>query len=248
MVSENLGYADFFKFLLNQGEAYETIPAERFDINAWHGTNTGDVITKTGTFLKSISLFDHLEFGITSRDVASMSVSTRKLIEHSFLALLDSGIDYRGRNVGCYMASTMDTSFTADPNNIEAAGSFAGYPYMTANKVSYHLDIRGPSIPTTTACSSTASALYLAVQALRLRDCESAVIGGCQLNYRVEDWIQYSDGKVLSVDGRCKPLDASADGFSRGEGVAVLVVKRLDDAIQDGDHIYASVSMLCSCT
>ncbi|KAK0453924.1 hypothetical protein EV421DRAFT_720319 [Armillaria borealis] len=241
MVSENLGYADFFEFLLNQGEAYETIPAERFDINAWHGTSTGDVITKTGTFLKSISLFDHLEFGITSRDVASMSVSTRKLIEHSFLALLDSGVDYRGRNVGCYMASTMDTSFTADPNNIEAAGSFAGYPYMTANKVSYHLDLRGPSIPTTTACSSTASALYLAVQALRLRDCESAVIGGCQLNYRVEDWIQYSDGKVLSVDGRCKPLDASADGFSRGEGVAVLVVKRLDDAIQDGDHIYASI-------
>ncbi|KAK0190671.1 hypothetical protein F5146DRAFT_1194907 [Armillaria mellea] len=241
MVSENLGYADFFEFLLNQGEAYETIPAERFDINAWHGTNTGDVITKKGTFLKSISLFDHLEFGITSRDVASMSVSTRKLIEHSFLALLDSGIDYRGRNVGCYMASTMDTSFTADPNNIEAAGSFAGYPYMTANKVSYHLDLRGPSIPTTTACSSTASALYLAVQALRLRDCESAVVGGCQLNYRVEDWIQYSDGKVLSVDGRCKPFDASANGFSRGEGVAVLVVKRLDDAIQDGDHIYASI-------
>lgn len=241
MVSENLDYANFFEFLLNQSEAYETIPVERFDINAWHGTKTGDVITKTGTFLKSISLFDHIEFGITSRDVASMSVSTRKLIEHSFLALLDSGIDYRGRNVGCYMASTMDTSFTADPNNIEAAGSFAGYPYMTANKVSYHLDLRGPSIPTTTACSSTASALYLAVQALRLRDCESAVIGGCQLNYRVEDWVQYSDGKVLSVDGRCKPLDASADGFSRGEGVAVLVVKRLDDAIQDGDHIYASI-------
>ncbi|KAK0461850.1 uncharacterized protein EV420DRAFT_1527612 [Desarmillaria tabescens] len=240
-VSENLGYADFFEFLLNQGSAYETIPTERFDINAWHGTNTGDVITKTGTFLKSISLFDHLEFGITSRDVASMSVSTRKLIEHSFLALLDSGIDYRGRNVGCYMASTMDTSFTADTANIEAAGSFAGYPYMTANKVSYHLDLRGPSIPTTTACSSTASALYLAVQALRLRDCESAIVGGCQLNYRVEDWIQYSDGKVLSVDGRCKPFDASADGFSRGEGVAVLVIKQLDDALRDGDYIYASI-------
>ncbi|KAK0189611.1 thiolase-like protein [Armillaria mellea] len=208
---------------------------------AWYGKKNDSVVTKKGSFLKSIALFDPVEFGITSRDVVTMAVSTRKLIEHSFLALLDAGIDYRGHNVGCFMSSTMETVYTADPTNVESAGSLAGYPYAAANKVSYHLDLRGPTIPTTTACSSTATALYLAVQALRARDCEAAVVGGCQLNYTVEDWVQYSNGKILSPDGECKPFDASADGFSRSEGVVVLVVKLLDQAISDGDHIYASI-------
>ncbi|KAK0447900.1 putative polyketide synthase [Desarmillaria tabescens] len=241
VLPENLGHSAFFQFLLDKRQSYETIPLERFDIDTWYGKKTSNVVTKKGSFLKSIALFDPLEFGISSRDVAAMAVSTRKLIEHSFLALLDSGIHYRGQNVGCFMSSTMETTYTTHLVNEELAGSLAGYPYSAANKVSYHLDLRGPTIPTTTACSSTASALYLAVQALRAGDCEAAVVGGCQLNYTVEDWIQYSDGKVLSPDGECKPFDASADGFSRGEGVAVIVVKFLDQAISDGDHIYASI-------
>ncbi|KAK0216124.1 putative polyketide synthase [Armillaria fumosa] len=240
-LAENLDHSSFFQFLLDKRQSYENIPIERFDIDAWYGKKTGSVVTKKGSFLKSIALFDPLEFGITSRDVATMAVSTRKLIEHGFLALLDAGIDYRGQNVGCFMSSTMETGYTADPTNVELAGSLSGYPYAAANKVSYHLDLRGPTIPTTTACSSTATALYLAVQALRAGDCEAAVVGGCQLNYTVEDWVQYSDGKILSPDGECKPFDASADGFSRSEGVAVLVVKPLDQAISDGDHIYASI-------
>ncbi|KAK0480492.1 putative polyketide synthase [Armillaria luteobubalina] len=240
-LAENLGHSSFFQFLLDKRQSYENIPIERFDIDAWYGKKTGSVVTKKGSFLKSIALFDPLEFGITSRDVATMAVSTRKLIEHSFLALLDAGIDYRGQNVGCFMSSTMETGYTADPTDVELAGSLAGYPYAAANKVSYHLDLRGPTIPTTTACSSTATALYLAVQALRAGDCEAAVVGGCQLNYTVEDWVQYSDGKILSPDGECKPFDASANGFSRSEGAAVLVVKLLDRAISDGDHIYASI-------
>ncbi|KAK0432695.1 thiolase-like protein [Armillaria borealis] len=238
---ENLGYSAFFQFLLDKRQSYENIPLERFDIDAWYGKKNGSIVTKKGSFLKSIALFDPVEFGITSRDVATMAVSTRKLVEHSFLALLDAGIDYRGQNVGCFMSSTMETAYAADPTNAESAGSLAGYPYAAANKVSYHLDLRGPTIPTTTACSSTATALYLAVQALRAGDCEAAVVGGCQLNYTVEDWVQYSNGKILSPDGECKPFDASADGFSRSEGVAVLVVKLLDRAISDGDHIYASI-------
>ncbi|SJL11223.1 uncharacterized protein ARMOST_14626 [Armillaria ostoyae] len=77
----------------------------------------------------------------------------------------------------------METAYSADPTNVESAGSLAGYPYAAANEVSYHLDLRGPTIPTTTACSFTATTLYLAVQTLRTGDCEAAVVGGCQLNY-----------------------------------------------------------------
>lgn len=156
-----------------------------------------------GAFLKNLSQFDHLEFGITAKDAKSMAVSTRKLIELSFLALLDSAIDYRGRNVGCFMSGIVfDILTIADADEFDTSGSFAGGAFMIANKVSYHLDLLGllpsfvsksiihvngslgPSIPTDSACSSTLTALHLAVQALRAGECESAVVGGCQLNHR----------------------------------------------------------------
>ncbi len=178
-----------------------------------------------------------------------MSLSTRKLLELSFLALLDSGIDYRGRDVGCYMSGVaFDMMSVADPVSIpnssstsahqllqdefEARGSFAGIPCMIANRVSYHLDLVGPSVPTDTACSSSLTAMHLAVQALRSGDCESAIVGGCQLNHRfvrsfnfqfirliptlflrLVDFLQYSQGSVLAPDGKCKPFDASANGY-----------------------------------
>ncbi|KAL0569047.1 Mycolipanoate synthase [Marasmius crinis-equi] len=133
----------------------------------------------------------------------------------------------------------MDT--VIDPANVTTRGSLAGYPYMTANRVSYHLDLRGPSIPTTTACSASASALHLAVQAIRAGDCDAAVVGACQLNFGLEDWLQYSDAKVLSPDGKCKPFSQFADGFGRGEGVASIVLKPLECAQKDGDKIYGVV-------
>ncbi|KAJ6512896.1 hypothetical protein C8R45DRAFT_1206846 [Mycena sanguinolenta] len=245
---ENLNHETFFRFLLEGGQAYQKIPMERFNAEAWKGHGLGKVITDRGAFLKNISLFDHVEFGISAKDARSMSVSTRKLIELSFLALLDSGIHYRGQRVGCYTSGIpFDILTVADPDEYEARGSFAGGPCMIANKISYHLDLLGkfwlcgPSIPIDTACSSSLTALHLAVQALRSGDCEAAVVGGCQLNHRFIDFIQYSQGGVLSPDGTCKPFDASANGFSRGEGAVAIVVKLLEDAIRDGDRIYASI-------
>ncbi|KAJ3899904.1 polyketide synthase [Lentinula edodes] len=231
----NLTYQDAFRFLCAKGESYETFPPNRFKGDS----HLGRVITDMGSFLKDVHLFDPMEFGISARDAKAMSPATRKLLELSFLALNDSEIDYRGRNIGCYMTAEMYS--TANPFDQESQGSFAGYPYMIANKVSYHLDLTGPSIPVQTACSSSAVAAHLAVQALRNGDCEAALIGGCQLNLREEDWIQYSDGHVLSPNGKCKPLDASADGFAKGEGAVVIVLKLLEDALRDGDHVYALI-------
>ncbi|THH18839.1 hypothetical protein EW146_g2208 [Bondarzewia mesenterica] len=238
----NLNHEDFFQFLLQRLDAYEKIPSDRFNVDSWKGQGPGRVITTGGAFLKNISLFDHLEFGITAKDAKSMAVSTRKLIELSFLALLDSGMDYRGRNVGCFMSGVpFDLLTIADADEFDARGSFAGGSFTIANRVSYHLDLLGPSVPTDTACSSSMTALHLAVQALRAGDCESAVVGGCQLNHRFIDWIQYSQGSILAPDGKCKPFDSSADGFPRGEGAAVIVVKLLEDALRDEDYIYASI-------
>lgn len=156
----------------------------------------------TGSFLKGIDLFDNVEFGISARDARTMSPATRKLIEHCFLALVDSGIDYRSRNVGCFTSGTnLELTNVAGPvspafigivvnlnrgpqDEYDCEGSFAGYPSMVSNRVSTHLDLLGPSVPTDTACSSSMTALHLAVQSLYSGDCDAAVVGGCQLNHR----------------------------------------------------------------
>ncbi|KAF7328513.1 hypothetical protein MVEN_02538600 [Mycena venus] len=176
----NLNHDTFFDFLLSKKQAYQEFPSDRFGTDLYSGRNLGQSTTTVGTFLKDIHLFDPAEFGITAKDAKAMALGTRKLIETTFLALLDSGIDYRGRNVGAYMSAVaIDTLGMARADVYDPRGSFAGYPYMVANKVSYHLDLLGPSVPVDTACSSTMTALHLAVQAIRAGDCESAVVGGC---------------------------------------------------------------------
>lgn len=101
----------------------------------------------------------------------------------------------------------------AEQDEFDAHGSFAGVPAMVANRISYHLDLTGPSIPVDTACSSSLTATHLAVQAIRMRDCDTAVVGGMQLNHRFVDWVQYSQGGILAPDGKCKPFDAGANGL-----------------------------------
>ncbi|KAG2142363.1 hypothetical protein DEU56DRAFT_979550 [Suillus clintonianus] len=226
--TSNLDYASFFDFLVNEHQAYEKIPSDRFNIDALKGVNIGEVSAAQGAFLKDLDLFDHIEFGISSKDAKNMTIGTRKLIELAFLALLDSGIDYRGKNIGAYMASVAhDAWMIAGEDETEARGSLAYSPSMVANRVSYHLDLRGPSIPTDTACSSSLSAFHLAIQAIR--------------NGEFVDWLAYSQGGILAPDGVCKPFDASANGFSRGEGAVVMVLKPLEKALLDNDHIYATV-------
>ncbi|KAE9386159.1 hypothetical protein BT96DRAFT_928410 [Gymnopus androsaceus JB14] len=239
---KNLDHSSFFNFLLDKQQSYCKIPSERFNIDAWKGGSLGHISVDTASFLKDIGSFDNMEFGVSSKDARAMAPATRKLIEHSFLALHDSGIDYRGRNIGCFSSGTAyEITSVSEPNELDAQGSFAGIYSMIANRISYHLDLRGPSIPIDTACSSSCIALHLAVNAILVGDCEAAVVAGCQLNQRFTDWFNYSQGSVLAPDGKCKPFDASADGFSRAEGTAAIVVKPLEDAIHDGDHIYGTI-------
>ncbi|KAJ7020957.1 thiolase-like protein, partial [Mycena alexandri] len=208
----------------------------------WKGEGLGQINAEKGSFLKDIDLFDHVEFGISSRDARAMAPATRKLIELCFLALLDSGIDYRKENIGCYMsANSINLSNVSNPDAYEPRGSFAGGPSMVANRVSNHLDLLGPSVPVDTACSSSQTAMHLAVQGILNGDCKAAVVGGCQINHSLVDWITYSQAKVLSTDGKCKPFDASADGFGRAEGGVVVVIKPLEDALRDRDGIYATI-------
>ncbi|KAF7351064.1 Polyketide synthase [Mycena sanguinolenta] len=239
---DNFDHQSFFDFLLSGKDATERVPKDRFNIEGWQGSHLGQVLPEEACFLKNVHLFDHFEFGISSKDALTMGVATRKLVEHSFLALLDSGINSRSQNVGAYTSGiAFDILSSADADEWDVRDGFGGGAAAVANRISYQLDLLGPSIPVDTACSSSLMALHLGVQALRAGDCEAAVIGGSQVNQRFLDWIFYSQLSILAPAGKSSPFDASADGFGRGEAVVVLVIKLLEDAIRDGDKIYATV-------
>ncbi|KAJ7842961.1 polyketide synthase [Mycena olivaceomarginata] len=215
----NFDHQSFFDFLLTGQDATERVPRERFNIDGWQGSHLGQVLPEEACFLKNVDLFDHFEFGISAKDAVALGVGTRKLVEHAFLALLDSGIDSRSQNVGVYSSAVaFDILSAADADEFDARDGFGGGAAAVANRISYHLDLLGPSIP-----------------------CEAAVIGGSQINHRFLDWISYSQWSILSPGGKSIPFDASADGFGRGEAVVVMVIKLLENAIRDGDKIYATV-------
>ncbi|KAI0739465.1 ketoacyl-synt-domain-containing protein [Daedaleopsis nitida] len=239
---QDFDYHSFFDFLISKGEAYEKIPSSRFNISSIRGRAMGQVLTDTGAFLKDLDSFDHMEFGVTAKDAKCMPVGLRKLIHVTFLSLQDSGIDYRGKNIACFMSAVAhDIVSVSGLDEADVESSFAYAPSMIANRVSYHFDLRGPSVPVDTACSSSLYATHLAAQALRNGECDAAVVGGAQINHRFSEWLTYTQGGILSPDGKCKPFDISANGFGRGEGVVVIVLKPLEAAMRDHDHIYATL-------
>ncbi|KAF7356480.1 Polyketide synthase [Mycena venus] len=127
-------------------------------------------------------------------------------------------------------------------DEIDTDGSFSWMMCGMANRASYALDLTGPSVYLDTACSSSLTGFHLAVNAIEKGDCSAAIVGAAQTNRDMREWKAYAQGGVLSPDGMCKPMDDTADGFGRGEGAVVVVLKRLDLAIQDNDHIYCVVA------
>src|SRR5262249_28860431 len=110
---------------------------------------------------------------------------------------------------------------------------------IASNRVSYVLNLRGPSLSVDTACSSSLVAVHLAVQALRNRECDAALAGGVNMILSPETKIAFAKARMLAPDGKCRPLDASANGYVRGEGCAMIVLKRMTDPVRDGGNILA---------
>ena len=149
-----------------------------------------------------------------------------------------------GSNTGVYvgvMASEWSSVHLTDFARITAQqGAGAGY-FMSANRLSYHLDLKGPSVAVDTACSSSLVAVHQACAALRAGACDQALAGGVNLVLTPALNIFYTQAGLSAPDGRCKPFSAHADGIGRGEGVAVLVLRRLADAVDAGLPIYAVI-------
>lgn len=198
-----------------------------------------------GGFIGDVERFDPAPFRIAPAEAAVMDPHQRLFLETVWHALEDAGIrpcDLRGRPVGVF-AAMYSTSYlqrrapSGDP--LAVPGGLAS---MVANRTSFVFDWRGPSETVDTACSSGLVAVHRALRALRSGECEVAVIGGVSLLLSDVESARLADLGVLADDGICRAFDAAASGQARGEGVGVLVLKRLDAAKRDGDRVRAVVA------
>ena len=246
------GADQLWDFLLARGDGIIEVPADRWSLDRYYDPNPdmpGRMYIRSGGFLQdSLWDFDPEFFGISPREASIMDPQQRLLLEVTQEALDDAGVSGRvaGRPVGVYVGA-----FTADnmvlrhlPHTVAAMNSHtvtAGTFTMLSNRISFAYDLRGPSMTIDTACSSSLVALHEATQAIARGEIELALVGGVNAMLTPEMFVGMCKGRFLAEDGHCKTFDAAADGYARGEGAGVLVLKPLADATRDHDRIYAVI-------
>ena len=203
--------------------------------------------TRWGAFLEDIEGFDADFFGITPREAALMDPQQRILLEVTWEALEHARItprDLAGTDTGVFMGVGSDDygrRLLEDLPRIEAWTGIGGAFCAVANRISYTLDLRGPSVAVDTACSASLVALHMACQSLRAGESPVAIAGGVLVMAGPGLTLVLDAAGATAPDGRCKSFDASADGYGRGEGAGVVVLKTLSAAQRDGDRILALI-------
>ncbi|MEU1849965.1 type I polyketide synthase [Streptomyces sp. NPDC019990] len=236
--------------LLAGTDAVGQVPAGRwrnFTGTAPDVTALMESTTQWGAFLDDIEGFDADFFGITPREAEVMDPQQRLVLEVSCEALDHAGVPahaLRGTRTGVFVglsALEYGQLTTSDPARLTPWTSTGAAGSIVANRVSYLLDLRGPSITTDSACSSSLVAVHLACRSLRGGECDTALAAGVNVLLSPAVTASFEQAGALAADGRCKPFDAAADGITRGEGCGVVVLKRLADARRDGDRVLAVV-------
>jgi acyl transferase domain-containing protein len=207
----------------------------------------GHMATRWGGFLDDIEKFDADFFGISPREAEKLDPSQRLLLETAWEACEDAGIDAKtlsGTPVGVFVGqwvSDFENRLFENLNILDLHATNGSGRYASAGRLSYFLGLNGPSISIDTACSSSLVAVHLACQSLRARETPLAFAGGVNVILQPQITIAYSQGGMMAPDGRCKFGDADGDGYVRSEGVGLLLLKRLSDAMADGDLIHAVI-------
>ncbi|PQM45077.1 Phthiocerol synthesis polyketide synthase type I PpsA [Mycobacterium talmoniae] len=203
--------------------------------------------TRWGSFLTDIDAFDADFFEISRREAAKMDPQQRLLLEVAWEALEHAGIPpttLRRSQTGVFAGACFSEYgylASTDLPTVDAWSNTGGALSIIANRLSYFLDLRGPSVAVDTACSSSLVAVHLACQSLRMRDSQLAIAAGVNLLLSPAVFHGFDQAGALSPTGRCHAFDAAADGFVRGEGCGVVVLKRFSDALRDGDRVLAVV-------
>jgi acyl transferase domain-containing protein/trans-aconitate methyltransferase len=239
----------FWQAIASGVDAITTVPAERWDAAALFDASSrpGRSYSRHGGFLEHIDQFDAAFFNITPREAESMDPQHRMLLELSWEALEHAAIPptaLADGDAGVFIglsASDYGRLVLAARDEIDSYASFGAAHSIAAGRISYALDLHGPSLVVDTACSSGLTAVHLACEALRNGKTGVALAGASNLMLGPESTISFSDAGMLARDGRCKAFDAAADGYVRGEGCAVVVLKRLRDALDDGDRVLAVI-------
>ena len=242
----------FWRLLHDGVDTVTDIPADRWDVEAYYDPNPGvpgKMLSKRGSFLHHVDRFDPQFFGISPREALSMDPQQRLFLEVSWEALEDAGYapdKLLGSRTGVFMG-ICKTDYAQrqmklnDPCRFDTYYASGNAYSIASGRLSYLLGLQGPSISVDTACSSSLVAVHLACQSLRNAECRMTLVGGVNLILSPEITIAYSQSSMLAADGRCKTFDAAADGFVQGEGCGVVVLKRLSDALADGDRILALI-------
>ncbi|MGD1807095.1 type I polyketide synthase [Dapis sp. BLCC M126] len=245
---------DAFWELLRRGmDAAIEVPPERWNVDSYYHPDPGTIgkmYVRQSNFLhEEIDKFDADFFGIAPKEAVSMDPQQRLLLEVSWEALENAGIapnkqtgSCNGVFIGINNSDYMQLQMNSSNGNSLGAYFFTGNtPSVAAGRLSYYLGWQGPTMAVDTACSSSLVATHLACQSLRAGECNLAIAGGVNLIISPQGNLVLSQMRALSTDGRCKTFDAAADGYGRGEGCGVVVLKRLSDAISDNDNILAVI-------
>lgn len=233
--------------LLDRRSGHCGIPESRFRAEAFYHPDAdrpGSINSTSGYFIREdIHAFENAFFGIHNKEASSMDPQQRKLLEVAYEALESAGVTLEaisGSNTGVFVGNfTVDhmTMQYKDPEYFSRYSATGSDPTILANRITHCFDLRGPSSVIDTACSSSLYSLHAACSALDAHECDGALVASANLIQSPELQLIAVKAGILSPDGMCHTFDSTANGYGRAEAVSSLYLKRLSDAIRDGDPV-----------
>ena len=239
----------FWSNILNKVDCIEPIPSHRWNCDVLQKLETSPEteFAKVGGFVHDIEDFDASFFGISPREAVDIDPQQRILLELAWRCMEDAAISaerLRALTTGVYVGvinHDHERLILSDQTGISAHSGLGRSTSIASNRISYCFDFSGPSLTIDTACSSSLTAVDAACNALRSGEIDAAFAGGANAILLPESYIEFSRASMLSKIGKCRAFDRDADGFVRAEGGGLILLKRLSDALLDGDRIYATI-------
>ncbi len=241
----------FWRLMCDGVDAITEVPADRWNVDAFYDPDpeaAGKSYSRSGGFIDGIHDFDSTFFGVSANEARLMDPQQKLLLEVSWEALERAGQasdKLNNSRTGVFVGlSSYDYGLLVVERGASRNGTselMSASHSIAAGRLSHLMGLRGPCVAIDTACSSSLVAIHMACQSLRDEECRLALAGGINLILTPDPMINFARAKMLSADGRCKTFDAAADGFVRSEGCGMVVLKRLREALADGDQILALI-------